>query len=244
MAGAGESADWRDVRGEVATLLTRRSLLARGLSVAGLATLSQVPLALAPKGLVGRAEALDLDVARDTFSGLAAFVLPGDDPYSVAQGVAVSSPGAVGAGAVGPLIAMLDRFVAASAVGADRVTVSVSSAVALLLDDFAVQVDPLAVRGGFLSPFPRLSFAEKARALRLLDEDEVIGDVIGETRYLSGLLVPLVAFMALSEAPVFDPTTGGLPGTPVGWQISSYHGPARGHAEFRGYFQGRKRVRG
>lgn len=223
--------------------LSRRTLLGRGLSLAGWAALSQVPLALAPKGLIGRAEALDLDAARDTFCGLAAFVLPGDDAYSVAQGLTASGPGAVDAGAVGPVMAMLDRFVAASAIGADRVAIPVSSAVALLLDDFAVQVAPLAVRGAFVSPFARLSFADKGRALRLLDEDQVIGDVIGETRYLSGLLVSLVAFMAFSEAPVFDPVTRGLRGAPVGWQLCSYDGPARGHAEFRGYFQGRKRVR-
>jgi hypothetical protein len=100
------------------------------------------------------------------------------------------------------------------------------------------------LHGEFLSPLARLSFAEKARALRLLDEDKVIGDLIGETRYLSGLLVPLLAFMAFSEAPVFDPSTAGLRATPVGWQISAYDGPAHGHAEFRGYFHGRKRVRG
>jgi hypothetical protein len=177
-------------------------------------------------------------------SGLAAFVLPGNDQYSVAQGVTANGPGAVGAGAVEAMIATLDRFVAASALGADRVTVPVSSAVALLLDDFALQTNPLALHGEFLSPFARLSFAEKAGALRLLDEDHVIGDVIGETRYLSALLIPLMAFIAFSDAPVFDPAAGRLTGTPVGWRIASYGGPVRGHAEFRGYFQGRKRVRG
>jgi hypothetical protein len=244
MAGSPGHVEDRNVSGEGECVLSRRTFLGRGLSVAGLAALSQVPLALAPKGLLGQADAFDLGLARDTFSGLAAFVLPGDDRYSVAQGVMAAGPGAVGAGAVGPLIATLDRFVAASAIGADRVTVPVSSAVALLLDDFALQVNPVGLRGGFLSPLARLSFAEKGRALRLLDEDRVIGDLIGETRYLSGLLVPLLAFLAISEAPGFDPVTRALRGTPVGWQMSDYNGPARGHAEFRGYFQGRQWVRG
>jgi hypothetical protein len=220
MAGVRGYAEDRDVSGEARGVLSRRAFLGRGFSVAGLAALSQVPLALAPKGLLDQADALDLDVARDMFSGLAAFVLPGDDRYSVAQGVTAKGPGAVGAGAVGPLIATLDRFVAGSAVRADRATVAVSSAVALLLDDFAVQVNPLALRGEFLSPFARLSFAEKAGALRLLDEDRVVGDVLGETRYLSALLIPLMAFMAFSDAPVFDRAIGGLSGTPAGWQIA------------------------
>jgi hypothetical protein len=124
------------------------------------------------------------------------------------------------------------------------VAIPVSSAVALLLDDLAVQVDPLAAHGLFLSPFARLSFADKARALRLLDEDQVIGNAIGETHYISGVLVALVAFMAFSEAPTYDAAEGKLRRFPVGWQISGYYGPARGHPDFRGYFQGRKQVHG
>jgi hypothetical protein len=228
----------------VATSVSRRTVLGGGLSVLGLAALPQLPLALAPNGLIGSAGTVDTNATRDAFSGLAAFVLPGDDPYSIAQGETATGPGAVGAGAVGPTIAMLDRFVAASAVGADRQTVPVSSGVALLLDHFALQVDPTAVHGGFLSPFARLSFAEKARALRLLDEDQVIGDAVGETHYVSGVLVALVAFMAFSEAPMFDAATGRLRATPVGWRITGYQGPAHGRADFRGYFQGRRRVHG
>jgi hypothetical protein len=60
---------------------------------------------------------------------------------------------------------------------------------------------------------------------------------------VSGLLVPLLAFMAFSEAPRFDAATRRLNGTPTGWKINSYRGPARGHREFRGYFQGRRKVR-
>jgi hypothetical protein len=224
-------------------VLTRRTFLSRGVAAAGLAAVAQLPAALAPKGLVDQAAALDVDAVRDTFSGLAAFVLPGDDAYSVAQGVTSPGPGAVGAGAVTPFMATLDGFVSASAVGADRTHVPVTSAVAILLDDFAVQANPAASRGAFLSPLARLSFDEKATAMRLLDEDAGIGEVIGESRYLSGLLVPLLAFMAFSEAPEFDAATGRLGATPTGWQISSYRGPARGHHDFRGYFQGRRKAR-
>jgi hypothetical protein len=31
---------------------------------------------------------------------------------------------------------------------------------------------------------------------------------------------------------------------PVGWRLSKYGGPAEGHPELKGYYQGRKRVRG
>src|SRR5581483_12326929 len=110
----GHDAD-RVAGGAAGRLLSRRTFLARGASAAGLAALSQLPLALGPKGLLGDAAAFDLNVARDTFSGLAAFVLPGEDPYSVAQGATAAGPGAVGAGAGAPAMAMLDRFVAASA---------------------------------------------------------------------------------------------------------------------------------
>lgn len=231
---AGEPAS-----GEVVARLSRRTFLGR---TAALAAAAQLPLVLGPKGLLERAEALDLDVARQALEGLAAYVLPGNDPYSVAQGVTAPGPGGVGAGAVAPLVAMLDRFIAASAVGADRTTVPVSTATALLLDDFAQQVDPLS-RGPFVSPFARLSDADKARALQRFDEDQVVARAVGELRYVSAVLLPVLAFMAFSEAPAYDPATRTLRRTPVGWDIAGYTGPAHGHAEFGGYFQGRKRVR-
>jgi hypothetical protein len=225
-------------------VFSRRAFVGRGLSLAGLAALAQLPAALAPKGLVASAQALDLDATRSTFSGLAAFVLPGDDAYSVAQGVTARGPGAVGANAVEPIVATLDRYVTASVAGTAPAPVPVSSAIALLLDDFALQVNPVASRGGFVSPFARLSFEEKAKAIRLLDEDPVIGDVVQEARFVSGLLLSLVAFMAFSDAPMYDPATRTLTATPLGWKIASYRGPVHGHPDFKGYLQGRRKVRG
>ena len=222
--------------------VSRRGFIGHGLSVAGAMALAQVPLALAPRGLLASAQALEVDLARDTFNGLAAFVLPGNDTYSVAQGVTAPGPGAIGAGGVTPVLETLDRFVAASAIGADRVNVPISSAVAVLLNSFALQVNATASRGSFISPFARLSFAEKAKAMRLFDEDAVVGGVVQETRYLSGILITLVAAISFSEAPMLK--DGKLVGTPVGWEICSYRGIANGHREFKGYFQGRRAVRG
>ena len=55
--------------------------------------------------------AAELDLTRDTLNGLVAFVTPGDDPYSVAQGVATTGPGGIAAGATDAMIETLDRVV-------------------------------------------------------------------------------------------------------------------------------------
>ena len=50
MAGTGRRAEERDVSGDAERLLSRRAFLGHGVSAAALAALSQMPLALAPKG--------------------------------------------------------------------------------------------------------------------------------------------------------------------------------------------------
>jgi hypothetical protein len=50
------------------------------------------------------------ELSRDTLSGLAAFVVPGPDPYSVAQGVSTAEDGALAARTPDFLMAALDRF--------------------------------------------------------------------------------------------------------------------------------------
>jgi hypothetical protein len=39
---------------------------------------------------------------------------------------------------------------------------------------------------------------------------------------------------------VFDKATKTLTGRPVGWTLSKYSGPAEGHKELKGYYQGRR----
>src|SRR5215468_10805871 len=50
------------------------------------------------------------EMARDTFNALAVFVVPGPDPYSVAQGTPTAEPGAIEAHTPEFLITMFDEL--------------------------------------------------------------------------------------------------------------------------------------
>src|SRR4051794_22316902 len=140
----------------------RRTFVRRaGVFGAALATLDLAAL-LDSHGLLPAAQAQSLDLTADTLSGLIAFVAPGDDPYSVAQGERAGGPGGIAAGAVQALIEGLDEYVPADTVGGST-TLPASGGVATLLNHYAERVNPAATGGGFASPFARLSFAEKAR---------------------------------------------------------------------------------
>ncbi len=62
--------------------------------------------ALSPAGLAPLFEAL----SADTISGLVAFVVPGTDAYSVAQGVSDTAPGGLAADGVAFMLNALDHF--------------------------------------------------------------------------------------------------------------------------------------
>jgi hypothetical protein len=97
----------------VSTPLSRRQFLTR------VGVLGAAASLLGPSGwrLPGaRAQVSDAAVVlheliRDTFNGLAAFVVPGSDDYSVAQGVSADGPGAVDAKAADFLMQAADFFV-------------------------------------------------------------------------------------------------------------------------------------
>jgi hypothetical protein len=217
-------------------LLERAGLL-------GLATaLAPLPDILARKGLLGQALAAETDVTRDTLSALVAFILPGNDAYSRAQGDRTKEPGGIAAGTVPKFIDALDRFVPVSAFGNDGQTLPASGGVAALLNGYAVQVNPAAANGAFLTPFARLSNREKAMVFERLESDPEFDGT--ELKFVGGILPGFVGFMAWSEAGVLDPKTRRVRKRPVGWRLSKYGGPAEGHAELKGYYQGRKRVRG
>ncbi len=220
---------------------SRRSFVGRAGALSVGAVLAQLPVLLDAKGLLAAANAAEIDPTRDSLSGLLAFILPGDDDYSVAQGESAKGPGAIGAKTLDPFINALDNFVPASALGTTT-TIPASRGVATLLDNYALQVNPAATGGVFLSPFARLTFAEKAEVFKRFEADQLVSTVLPELRFVAGILPGFVAFMAASEAGVLDAATGRLTSKPVAWTLARYGGPAEGHPELRGYYQGRRHV--
>lgn len=222
-------------------VLSRRRFLERaGLSTLAVA-LGQLPSALESKGLLEVARAQGPDMTADTLSGLVAFVFPGDDEYSVAQGESAPGPGGIAAGGVAALSAGLDAFVPAGALGSAGLTVPASGGVATLLNRYAAETNPGANRGGFQSHFARLSFAEKAEVMQRFEADPNWAGT--EFRFVAGILPGFVAFTAFSEAGVFDAAERRLTARPVAWELARYAGPAEGHRQLRGYWKGHRRAR-
>jgi hypothetical protein len=215
--------------------ISRRVLLERaGLAGAG-ALLAQIPGFLSSKGWLEAAHAQTADATRDAINGLVAFAVPGPDPYSVAQGQSTKEPGGIDAGATDLVIELLDRFVQLPAG-----TLPSSGGVAQLLNGYALQVNPVAAGGAFASPFARLSFDEKVEVFRRFESDTEGS----ELRFVSGILVGAVAFLAYTEGAVLNRDTKQLTATPVGWTLSQYDGVAEGRRELRGYWKGRRKVKG
>jgi hypothetical protein len=78
--------------------------------------LSSAAQAASPSPLERLSALLNL-VARDTFAGVAAFAVPGNDLYSLAQGVSTLQPGAVAAKSDAFLVFMFDNFLALPGAG-------------------------------------------------------------------------------------------------------------------------------
>jgi hypothetical protein len=131
--------------------------------------------------------------------------------------------------------------------------------VALLLNYAATVVDPLSLEGAFLSPFARLAFADKARALEQLETSQsglvalldagipqpLKASVSGLLRFLGGALYEFAAFGSIGESQVFDPSSRTLTGRPVGWQLTGYlpdNQPGDGWDDLLGYYQDRREV--
>jgi hypothetical protein len=206
--------------------LTRRTFVARALATAG--ALVSLPEAVARLGVEDAAAAAP-DLVTDTFNGLVAFVVPGPDAYSVAQGESTAEPGGIDAFATQALIEGLTFAQPAQ---------PLASIVASLLNLVAQGVDPGSATGPFVSQFANLAFVEKAAVFDVLEHDESFAQLWS----LFGILPSLVAFLAYSEVAVFDPATRTLGGTPVGWTLTSYDGVADDRDAFVGYFENRKKV--
>ena len=202
------------------------------------AALAQLPALLDAKGLLQAAFAQSQDVVQDTLSGLIAFILPGNDDYSRAQGDVTTEPGGLAAGTLPVFIRNLDAFVPVAVPGAGTETLPASGGVAMLLNRYALEVNPAASSGQFASPFARLSNAEKAQVFKLFESDTSWDNT--EFKFVSGILFGFVAFLAWSEGGVIDPATRQPKSTPVGWTLSRFSGQADGHAELRGYYHGHR----
>jgi hypothetical protein len=203
---------------------------------AALATLDLYAV-LDAHGLVEEARAQTPDLTHDTLSGLVAFVSPGDDAYSVAQGERAGGPGGIAAGAVEALINGLDHYVPAETFGGSA-TIPASGGVATLLNSYAERVNPLPLHGTFPSPFARLSFAEKAKVFEMWETDPTQQG--SELRFVAGILPGFATFLSYSEVGVRDNARHRLTGRPVGWDIARYSGVAEGRDELRGYYHGHR----
>ena len=135
-------------------------------------------------GWIGTAEAASNDEIIDTFNGLLAFILPGSDDYSVAQGVSTAEPGGFAANVTDVLIQTVDQSA--------PYLPSFSAVVATVFNDLAGLVNPAAT-GPFASHFAHLGFAEKAAVFQIMDRTDSLKPLIG-------ILPAVTAFLAYSEA--------------------------------------------
>jgi hypothetical protein len=186
--------------------------------------------ALRIRGWLADASAAGPGVVQETVNGLVAFVVPGRDRYSAAQGVKSAEAGGIEAGATSAVIETLDRFLPSHP--------PLSATTATILNQFAARVRASAARGKYRSTFANLSFAEKAKVFELVEG--LSGPDAGSFRFLFGNLPDLVAFLAFSEAGAFDRRRRRLRRRPLGWLLTRYGGTADGHPEFRGYLGGRR----
>jgi hypothetical protein len=111
--------------------------------------------------------------------------------------------------------------------------------VAALLNQAALRVNPAPLTGAFVSPFARLPFAQKAEAMRQLEQDTEGSTV----RAIVGTLIGITAFLVYSEGGVLDRNRREATAEPVGWRISRYDGVAEGRDELIGYWKGKRSSR-
>jgi hypothetical protein len=137
-------------------------------------------------------------------------------------------------------------------------TLPLSLPIASMLNLLATQVNPLSVNGLFLSPFARLSYADKAKVFELVEttDSDLVAlldvqfpeplkeSVSGLLKFVGGALIEFAHFGAYSEYAVFDARSKKLTARPVGWRLTGYqpNGTVEGWDDFIGYYQGRTEV--
>ena len=100
-----------DDRESATRLISRRGFLGNIALVTAALTFARATDLLTSRGWIQAAEVPNPDLLHDTFNGLLAFIVPGPDDYSVAQGVSTVEPGGVNLGVTDILIATLDETV-------------------------------------------------------------------------------------------------------------------------------------
>ena len=206
--------------------LSRRRFVSEVVGLTG--ALAALPGVLERAGWAEQALASSATLVEETLSGLVAFVVPGADPFSIAQSLSTPEPGGIDAGATPALILGLNSSQSSQP--------TLAESVAALLNGVAEKVDPSSPSGPFGSAFANLPFAGKAEVFAVLEGDPSFAPL----RSLVGVLPALVAFLAYSEAGVFDPAARTLAGRPVGWTHTRYDGVADGRDDFKGYFRNRR----
>ena len=211
---------------------TRRAVLAGVPAAAGLAVLAAGP---------AEADVAGDDYTTQAFKALAAYVVPGDDPYSVQQRLTRPGPGGVAAGTDRMLRRTYDNALQIGVAPGLGVNAPGALGLALVLELYArSRYFWESYAGPYEHGFANLRHPLKAQVLGVLDNDALVtGSPIG---YAFGTLITLAAFGAYGEAGVYDRASGRLTGRPVGWDLAQYDGVSDGWPELRGYWKGRTSV--
>ena len=182
---------------------SRRSFLHSALAAAGMLLVHEVKAFPDSAVLRTIAPAATVDLVHDTINGLSAFVVPGPDAYSLAQGVSTPEPGAIAALATEIFIPILD--------GSVPFVPNFSAVVAGILNQLTLAVNPSPV-GPFNAPFANLSFNEKVVVLQIMDGTDSL-------KPLAGILPAFVAYICYSEASVLD-RVDAYDYRPTGWLVA------------------------
>ena len=211
---------------------TRRAVLAGVPAAAGLAVLAAGP---------AEADVAGDDYTTQAFKALAAYVVPGDDPYSVQQGLTRPGPGGVAAGADRMLRATYDGAIGIGVAPAFQINAPGALGVALVMELFArSRYFWESYSGPYENGFANLRHPLKAQVLGDLDQNVLLDG--SPLAYAFGTLITLAAFGSYGEIAVWDPATRRLTGRPVGWDLAQYDGVSDGWPELRGYWKGRTSV--
>src|SRR5437016_1995850 len=142
---------------------SRRSFLQSALAAAGMLLVQEQKAFPKSAVLQTMLPAASVDLVHDTINGLSAFVVPGPDAYSIAQGLSTPEPGAIAALVTEIFIPILD--------GSVPFVPNFSAVVAGILNQLSLAVNPSPI-GPFNSSFANLSFNEKVVVFQIMDSTD------------------------------------------------------------------------